>query len=133
RLTAALKIYFPQILDWFEDVDSGLVGAFLERWSTLESLRKARPATLRRFFTAHNCRRSDLIEQRIELIRQAVPAVRDQAIIRPAVAVVEVLVRLIGTLRQGIAELDRQIEQATKAHPDYAIFSSFPGAGPVLA
>jgi len=79
RLTATLKIYFPQILDWFEDVDSALVGALLERWSTLESLRKARPTTLRRFFTGHNCRRSDLIEQRIEQIRQAVPAVRDQA------------------------------------------------------
>ena len=132
RLTATLKLYFPQILDWF-DVDSELVGALLERWSTLESLRKARPATLRRFFTAHNCRRSDLIEQRIELIRQAIPAVQDQAIVRPAVAIVEVLVKLIGTLRQGIAELDRQIEQATEAHPDYAIFRSFPGAGPVMA
>jgi len=49
------------------------------------------------------------------------------------VAVAEVLVKLIGTLRQGIAEFDRQIEQATEAHPDYAIFRSFPGAGSVLA
>ena len=92
---------FPADSRLVREVDSALVGALLERWSTLDSLQRARPATLRRFFTAHNCRRGDLIEQRIELIRQAVPAVRDQAVIRPAVAVVEILVKLIATLRQG--------------------------------
>ncbi len=133
RLTAALKLYFPQILVWFEEVDSALVGALLERWPTLDSLQRARPATLRRFFTQHNCRRSERIELRIELIHQAVPAVQDQAVIRPAVALSEVLVKLLATIREGIAELDRQIAQATEAHPDYAIFRSLPGAGPVLA
>jgi len=46
---------------------------------------------------------------------------------------VSVLVPLIATLRQGIAALDRQIEQAAAAHPDFAIVDSYPGAGPVLA
>ena len=133
RLTSKLKLYFPQILTWFDEVDSALVGAFLERWPTLEALQKARQATLRSFFTQHNCRRAELIEQRLEQIRQAIPAIRDTAVIQAAVAMVSVLVALIATLRQGIAALDRQIEQAAVAHPDFAIFDSFPGAGPVLA
>lgn len=133
RLTAKLKLYFPQILTWFDEVDSALVGAFLERWPTLEALQKARQATLRSFFTQHNCRRAELIEQRLELIRQSVPAIRDVAVIQSAVAMVSVLVGLIATIRQGIAALDRQIERAAAAHPDFAIFDSFPGAGPVLA
>ena len=133
RLTAKLKLYFPQVLTWFDEIDSALVGAFLERWPTLEAAQKTRQASLRSFFTQHNCRRGELIDQRLEQIRQAIPAIRDTAVIQAAVAMVGVLVSLIGTLRQGIAALDRQIEQAAAAHPDFAIFDSFPGAGPVLA
>jgi hypothetical protein len=43
------------------------------------------------------------------------------------------LVELIATLRAGIAELDQQIATATAQHPDFGVFDSFPGAGPVLA
>ena len=133
RLTAKLKLYFPQILNWFDAVDSALVGALLDRWPTLKALQKARQATLRSFFTDHNCRNTELIEQRLEQIRHATPAIREAAVIQSAVAMVSVLVALIATLRQGIARLNRQIEQAAAAHPDFAIFNSFPGAGPVLA
>ena len=41
RLTAQLKLYFPQLLDWFDAVDSPLVDALLRRWPTLEALQKA--------------------------------------------------------------------------------------------
>ena len=57
RLTAQLKVYFPQILDWFDDINSALVGDLLKRWPTLEALQKARPQTVRSFLAAHNCRR----------------------------------------------------------------------------
>src|SRR5499425_2971521 len=50
RLMGHLKIYFPQIPRWFDDVGSPLVCALLERWATLEALQKARPETLRSFF-----------------------------------------------------------------------------------
>ena len=133
RLTAQLKLYFPQVLDWFDKIDSPLVADLLNRWPTLEALQKARPATLRSFFTQHNCRSLELIQQRLDLIRQALPAVRDQALIEAATAMTKVLVDLIATLREGIACFDRQIAQAVAVHPDFAIFDSFPGAGPALA
>jgi len=133
RLTAKLKLYFPQMLDWFEEVDSPLVAALLKRWPTLEALQKARPATVRSFLTAHNCRSRELIDRRLEQIRQAIPAIRDQAVLQSAVVMTRILVELIATLRQGIATFDRQIEQAAAAHPDVAIWDSFPGAGQVLA
>ena len=121
------------MLDWFDAVDSPLVGALLKRWPTLEALQKARADTVRSFFTAHNCRSQELIERRLDQIRQAVPAVRDKALIEAAQAMTKVLVELIATLREGIASFDRQIAQAVAAHPDFAIFDSFPGAGPALA
>lgn len=133
RLTAQLKLYFPQMLDWFEDIDAPLATALLKRWPTLEALQKARPATVRSFFTQHNCRSHELIEQRLQAIGRAIPAVRDQALIAAAVAMTKVLVELIATLREGIASFDRQIAQAVAAHPDFVIFDSFPGAGPALA
>jgi transposase len=133
RLTAQLKMYFPQMLEWFDDIVSRLATELLKRWPTLELLQKARPATVRSFFTRHNCRSEKLISQRLEAIRAAVPAVRDQALIEAAMAMTAVLVALIGTLREGITDLDRQIARAVSAHPDFAIFDSFPGAGPALA
>jgi len=50
RLTSHLKLYFPQMLDWFEDLDTEMVCALLERWSTLEELHKVPSSTLRKFF-----------------------------------------------------------------------------------
>jgi transposase len=41
-------------------------------------------------------------------------------------------VRTLATLNESIREYDRQIEQLAKAHPDFAIFNSLPGAGDVL-
>jgi transposase len=132
RLTDKLKLYFPQVLSWFDEVDSELVGAFLERWPTLQALQRTRPSTLRQFFHEHNCRSEERIQQRVEQSRQAIPATRDQAVIRSAVAAVTVLVRLIQALREGIAALDKEIQQLALAHPDFVIFDSLPGAGKVM-
>ena len=54
RLTAQLKLYFPQVLDWFDKIDSPLVADLLKRWPTLEVLQRARPATVRSVGTRQN-------------------------------------------------------------------------------
>ena len=51
RLTDCLKLYFPQVLHWFDDVTSPLVGDLLQRWPTLEQLQRVHPGTLGRFFS----------------------------------------------------------------------------------
>lgn len=133
RLTAHLKLYFPQILQWFDDVSSPLVGAFLKRWPTLEQLRRNHPGVLRKFFHEHNSRNEDKIDQRIQSIYAAMQATEDQAVLRAAVTIVPGLVALLETLRSNIAELDRQLAELLAAHPDGPVFSSFPGAGKVMA
>jgi transposase len=132
RLTSQLKLYFPQILEWFDAVHSPLVGDLLERWPTLQELQKAKPATVRRFLTQHNCRRQEKIDQRLEQIRQAVPATGDGALLTASRSAVCALVALLRALREAIAAHDEQIEQLAQCHPDFAIFDSLPGAGPVL-
>lgn len=133
RLTDMLKRYFPQILRWFDDPASPLVGDLLERWPTLQQLQKARPETLRCFFDQHNCRSQERIEERLQSIRQAIAATQDPAQLEAGTLAVAGLVRFLAQLRQTIADYDKRIAQLAQAHPDFSIFDSFPGAGPVLA
>jgi hypothetical protein len=85
RLTNHLKIYFPQILDWFE-LDTELVRGLLKRWPSLEELQKVPPARLRVFLRKHHGRNQEGIEKQIH---QAIPAIRDRAVIQAKSTVVK--------------------------------------------
>jgi hypothetical protein len=132
RLTACLKMYFPQILQWFDDVSAPVVGALLERWPSLQQLQRAHPGTLKKFFLQHNVRSQKRIEERIQSIYQAVPATADQAALQGEAAAAHGFLALLKTLGENIALLDQQIEQLVASHPDHALFASLPGAGPVM-
>jgi hypothetical protein len=58
RLGNALKQYYPQALAWFEQRDTPLFCDFLARWPTLTQVKRARRASLERFFWDHNVRLS---------------------------------------------------------------------------
>ena len=132
RFTACLKMYFPQILQWFDDVTAPVVGALLERWPSLQELQRAHPGTLKKFFVQHNGRSLQRIEQRIQAIYQAVPSTHDPAVLQGEAAAAQGFLALLKTLRETIAGLDQQIEQLVAGHPDRALFASLPGAGPVM-
>jgi len=132
-LTDYLKIYFPQMVDWFEDLDTELVCARLTNWPSLEEVQEVPSTELRAFFHQHHCHARDGIECRIQAIRQAKPAIPDRPVIEAKCTVVKVVVQLIHTLLQGIAELDKKIAEACEMHPDFFIFDSLPGAGEVMA
>src|SRR5215831_11421618 len=132
RLTDCLKLYFPQILHWFDDVTSPLVGALLERWPSLDQLQRAHPGTLRKFFADYNCRSAECIQERIDAIYAAVPATNDAAVREAGAMTARELLALLTTLRSSITAFDRRIAELVAAHPDGALFASLPGAGPVL-
>jgi transposase len=132
RLTSALKNYFPQPLQWFEDKDSLLFCDFLQRWPTLKSVHRARRSTLERFFHEHNVRKSALIEQRIQAIHNAVALTDDEAVIQPGALLVRALVEQLRATLQAIDLFNREIAERAPTHPDFAIFDSFPAAGPVF-
>ena len=132
RLTDCLKLYFPQILRWFDDVTSPLVGALLQRWASLEQLQRAHPGTLRKFFHAHNCRSDERIQERITAIYEATPGTKDAAVLEAGALTARGLVALLATLRCNIAVLDQRIEELVGSHPDGELFASLPGAGAAL-
>jgi transposase len=132
RLTAALKSYYPQPLQWFDDIDAPLGCAFLQRWPTLEQAQHNHPGTLRKFFTQHNCRAAERIRERIEGIHQATPAVTDPALLEAGADIVSGIVRVSQALNDSIAAVDAKLQSAAAAHPEAGIFASLPGVGNAL-
>ena len=133
RLGSTLKEYFPQALDWFEDRDTVLFCDFLQRWPSLKHAKRARQATLRAFFAAHNLRRASLIEERIHGIRSATALTDDVAVMGPHQLLVQALVAQLRVTLQAIDHFDAEITAVAKRLPDYALFAALPGAGSILA
>jgi transposase len=133
RITEQLKLYFPQVLQWFDKPSAPIVAAFLERWPTLPDLQKETPETVCAFFHQQGSRSSKRIQQRLGEIPQAKAPIEDAAVIVPAIIVVRTLLAVVAVLNDGIRALEKTIEEVSAAHPDYAIFSSFPAAGPAMA
>ena len=132
RMTAWLKIYFPQALEWIDDIDSPMGCDFLEKWPTLERLQRAKSNEMARFFREHNCRSEDRIQERINAIYDAQPAITDTAMLEGGPVCVRTMVRQAKVLAEGIAELEERIEKLVAEHPDRFLLDSFPGLGPAL-
>jgi hypothetical protein len=92
QLTAQLKTYFPQVLDWFSTVDTVVLGQLLQKWPTLEELQRAPLRAVADFLRKHR-----IPDERIavlqQLIGQAVPAVKDRAVLESSVLIVR---RIVG-------------------------------------
>ena len=133
RLGHALKQYFPQALDWFDQTDTPLFCDFLTRWPTLAQVKRARKASLEAFFQAHNVRFAKLVEERISAIKTATALTEDVAVITAYQLQALVLVDQLRVTLQAIARFDAQIATIAPTLPDYALFRALPGAGPSLA
>lgn len=132
QVTSLLKNYFPQALEWAGALDTEQACDFLQRWPQLPDLQKSSSGKIRKFYQAHNCRHPQLIEQRIQQIRAALPLTDDPALRGAMGLMVRSLVRQIKPLLSSIAEFDQQIQTLFQQHPDHDLFDSFPGAGPAL-
>jgi len=133
RLTSLLKLYYPQALAWAGELTTVQACDFLQRWPTLAQVQRAAPAKLRQFYLAHGCRKADVIEQRLQEIKLAQPLTRDGAVISASVVMVQATTTQLRPLMEAIARMEKQIAELFRQHADHELFSSFPGAGPVLA
>jgi transposase len=133
QLTSHLKSYYPQALELADALNTRGACEFLEQWPTLQALKLARPARLRKFYLRYSRTPADTIEGRIEQIKAAVALTEDEAVLLAGSMMVQVLVCQIQPLIAGIDEFDDQIRRLFQKHPDRLVFESFPGAGLVLA
>jgi transposase len=133
RLTSALKNYFPHVLQWFQEKDTGIFCDFLSRWPTLKAAQLARRTTLEHFFREHHVRSADVIKTRIEAIKSAVALTTDTGVITPNALLVQALVAQLRVTLQAITDFDNAIADHAQGHPDFPLFDALPGAGPVFA
>ena len=133
RLTALLKSYFPQALDWMGDLRQPAACEFLRAWPTLEAVQRARRAELREFYDAH---RRLSASDRLDLFRQidqAQPLTRDPALVEASALMVQGLAEQLNPVLAVITRLDSELEKLFAQHPDHDLFDSLPGAGAALA
>lgn len=133
RLTSNLKNYYLQALELAGELNSRQACDFLERWPTLEQLQQARPATLKKFYMSYGRPRTEDVDKRLALIKQATPLTTDQAVVMGGLMMTRALITQIRPLITTIEQYDDQIQRLFQQHPDRHLFESFSGAGPVLA
>jgi transposase len=134
RISASLKSYFPQVLDWFEDKDTRVFCDFLTAFPDLKSAQAASPEDLTQFFQSHRAGRKSAINRRIGQIQAAgVALTQDEAIIVPAMALTNGLIALLRVILAQLSAFEQQIEQLFETLPDAEFFQALPGAGPHLA
>ena len=107
------------------------MGRLLQKWSTLDALQQAPIRQVVRLLREQ--RPDSRIADLQQLIKHAVTAIKDKAVLEASVLVVRRLVRQLEILRETIAEHDKTIADLAQSHPNYSIVSSLPGAGPAMA
>lgn len=133
QLSSLLKSYYPQALHLVEELDTDLAVEFLSRWPDLLALKKARPATVKSFYYAHNVRRPETVQQRLELIQKARLLSCDPILLDLGVRQLRLLLDQLKAFRKHIALFDQEIRRVFADHPEAPLFRDLPGAGPQLA
>ncbi len=133
RLTASLKCYFPQVLEWFDDKNTTVFAEFLARWSSLQAAKKARRATLEKFFAQHNVRSRKVIDARIAGIAESQPLTNDSGVLVPEILNVQTLTAQLLLQIKAVKTVEKELKERAPKLDDYELFAALPGAGAVLA
>lgn len=133
QLTSLLKDYYPQALELVGNLNSDLAVDFLTRWPDLLKLKTARPSTLKQFYYTHHLRRPELLESRINRIKEAVVLVQDYQLVQVSVLQLRLLVEQLRAFRQHLPIIEAQIQAVFATHPEAYLYRHLPGAGAQLA
>ena len=107
KITAILKNYYPQALEWFKEKDTLIFCNFITKWPSLADAKKAQKRTLLSFFNQHNSRYPEVNEKRISEIKAAVALTDDRGVIEPNMLMVELLMPQMILMIEAIERLDK--------------------------
>lgn len=133
QLRAFLEEAWPGAAEIFARVDSPIALAFLERYPSPRAARGLGEARLAGFLVRHHyCGRRSAAELLARL--RAAPRVWEPAAVDEATADgVRALVACLRTVLGRLDDLEGAVRAALAAHPDGALFRSFPRAGEINA
>jgi transposase len=78
-------------------------------------------------------RYTNVIDTRIQAIKNAMPLTIEEGVIAPHALLVQALVAQLRVLLHAIADFDQAIAQRAQSHPNFPLFAALPGAGAVFA
>ena len=133
RITSLLKSYYPQALELVGNLDTELAVQFLNRWPDLISLKASRPESIKKFYYLHQVRSSQLVQERLALIAQAVALTTEEARVSVAVLQLRALLDELKSFQKHVLIFDKAIKETFAEHPNAPLFRDLPGAGPQLA
>ena len=132
QLRAHLELVFPGAVGLFADLDSRISLRFLERFPSAKQAAVLTERRLQAWLKANayggRCSAADLLQR----LHRA-PAGVDGASAEAHAHITASLVRVLRTLVDEIAVLERHIHEQLAVHPDALIFQSLPRAGTVRA
>ena len=133
RLTTLLKGYFPQALSWVKDLRTPLAWDFIDQFPSLARAQQASRLAVRKVYRTHTRRPAEELEALCDEIQSARPLTPDRAILESSALLAPILVAQLRALAAGLEQVEQQLGNLFAAHPDHALFQSFPGAGKALA
>lgn len=132
-LREVLELYYPVASKLFDNLGTTLAIDFLRKWPEPKQLRRAREATLVKFFHQHNSRSQKCMDERLELIKQCVCVTEEPALLRVAQLRIEEHLSEIESLNGSIRKYDDALESAFGVHEKRHLFEGLPGAAKALA
>lgn len=132
-LTSVLKLYYPQALVMAGNPGERMSRGFLKKWPDWQSLQRARPDTLRKFYHANRCRSQKRVTERLELHANGTALTKDETTIELGRTRMFALLEQLAALDKCIRDYDGRIRQIYTQMDEKVIFDSIPGAGEAIA
>jgi len=127
ELKSLLKTYFPAILQLAPaKLYADFIVRLLLKYPTLQQAQAAGRTRLRKFFFGVGTK--DKVEQRLDTLIDAMPLSRDEVLLRTSARRAQAICGQLDALNRSIAAYNVELSTLVKAHADYAIVSSLPGA-----
>ena len=133
QLQEALHEYYPAALEAFDDWTKPAAWAFIERFSTPQTLKKAGKRRWEKFLHSHRLARPETYQKRLETFGRATEFCGNQAVTNAKSVLAVSLAKQLHVLEQQLEVYRKRIEELFREHPDHDLFGSLPGVGNKLA
>jgi transposase len=132
RLRSTVKEYYPEYVQFFNDVACPSSLAFIQTYPDFQLAKTTTRGQLSAFFKEQNLRNHKKVERIYNILHQKHLQV-SEILVRAKKLKAMATVQELLSLTPSVKMYAEQLEQLLKQHPDSEIFLSYPGAGPVTA
>jgi transposase len=132
QLKQALYEYYPAALEAFDNWTVPAPWAFVERFPTPHTLKKAGKRRWEKFLHTYRLYRPETYRKRLDIFASATEFCGGQAVTNAKSMLAVSLAKQLRVLDQQLKIYRKRIEELFQEHPDHDLFGSLPGVGDKL-